>query len=37
MDVFSVFDAIFVLDDSQMCEFHDAPIIHSLVKASMMR
>lgn len=37
MDVFSVFDAIFVHNDSRMCEFRDAPIIHSLVKLSMMR
>lgn len=34
MDVFSVFDAIFVHDDSRMCEFHEAPIIHTLVKPS---
>ncbi|KAF1720153.1 hypothetical protein [Pseudoxanthomonas wuyuanensis] len=30
MDVFSVFDAIFVLDDAQMCEFRSTPIIYAL-------
>jgi len=38
MDAFSVFDAIFVHNDSRMCEFRDAaPIIHTLVKPGMMR
>lgn len=32
---FSVFAAIFVHDDSQMCEFRNAPIVHSLVKPGM--
>lgn len=32
MGAFSVFDAIFVHGDSQMCEFREAPIIHALVK-----
>jgi len=38
MDAFSVSDAIFVHNDSRMCEFRDAaPIIHTLVKPGMMR
>ncbi len=32
MDVFSVFDAIFVLNDSHMGEFHHEPIIYSLAR-----
>lgn len=30
LNAFAVFDAIFVLDDSQMCELRDSPIIYSL-------
>ena len=30
MDAFSVFDTIFVHDDSHMCEFRDAPVIQIL-------
>ncbi|GAO24348.1 hypothetical protein ALISP_4168 [Alicycliphilus sp. B1] len=32
LGAFTVFDAIFVHNDSQMCEFRGAPIIHTLVK-----
>lgn len=32
LGAFTVFDAIFVHGDSQMCEFRGAPIIHALVK-----
>lgn len=32
MGAFSVFDTIFVHDDSHMCEFGGTPIIHALVK-----
>jgi hypothetical protein len=32
MGAFSVFDTIFVHDDSHMCEFSGTPIIHALVK-----
>lgn len=32
LGAFSVFDAIFVHSDSQLCEFRDASIIHALVK-----
>lgn len=37
MGAFSVFDAIFVHNDSRMCEFRDAPIIHTLIKPGLMR
>jgi hypothetical protein len=30
LNAFAVFDSIFVLDDSQMCELRDSPIIYSL-------
>ncbi|QXZ16616.1 hypothetical protein KVQ82_12140 [Pseudomonas sp. AO-1] len=32
MDAYSVFDAVFIHDDSAMCEFREEPIIHALVK-----
>ncbi|TFL15074.1 hypothetical protein CSC67_07035 [Pusillimonas caeni] len=32
LDVSRVFDAIFIHDDSQMCEFSETPIVHTLVK-----
>lgn len=37
MDAFSVFDAIFVHDDSHMCEFRHAPVVYSLIKPGPMR
>lgn len=37
MDAFSVFDAIFVHDDSHMGEFRHVPIIYSLVKLGSNR
>jgi len=30
----SVFDAIFILDTAQMCEFRGTPIVHTLVRPS---
>lgn len=35
MGAFSVFDAIFVHDDSRMCEFGGTPIVRALVKPSI--
>ncbi|WP_137088469.1 hypothetical protein [Ectopseudomonas oleovorans] len=35
MGAFSVFDAIFVHDDSYMCEFRGTPIVRALVKPSI--
>lgn len=37
MDAFSVFDAIFVHDDSHMCEFRHAPVVYSLIKPGLNR
>ena len=37
MDAFSVFDTIFVHDDSHMGEFRHAPVIYSLVKPGSNR
>ncbi len=37
MDAFSVFDAIFVHDDSHMCELRHAPVVYSLIKPGLMR
>jgi hypothetical protein len=36
MGAFFVFDAIFVHDDTQMCEFRGTPIIHTLVKPGVI-
>jgi hypothetical protein len=35
MGAFSVFDAIFVHDDSHICEFGNTPIVRALVKPSI--
>ena len=32
MDAYSVFDAIFIHDDSKLCEFRETLVIHALVK-----
>jgi hypothetical protein len=37
MDAFSVFDAIYVHDDSHMCEFRHAPFVYSLIKPGLKR
>ena len=37
MGAFSVFDAVFVHDDSRLCEFCADPIIHALVRPGSMR
>ena len=37
MGAFSVFDSVFVHDDSRLCEFSAVPIIHALVRPGSMR
>ncbi|ROH86431.1 hypothetical protein ED208_15450 [Stagnimonas aquatica] len=32
INAFAVFDAVFILDDSQICELRDSPIIYSLTR-----
>lgn len=33
MCAFSVFDAVFVHDESHVCEFREAPVIHAVIHA----
>lgn len=37
MGSFSVFDVIFVHNDSKMCEFRDGPVSHALMKPGLMQ